>query len=200
MADWDDDSPQLRRNLAKVFGRVRDEALRRTPLTSEVARGWQVEVMYGLDPPEPNLVGAVRGETGLEDYNVEVGEAPGVWASDVSSELAEFDRKLPLAVAELDQLVSIGEVPDSDSLEAILTLCAWAHSEWVRIHPFANGNGRTARLWVNSIAMRYGLPPFLRMRPRPGGGYARACSSAMRGNWLPTVALFRRLYVESLSI
>ena len=32
-------------------------------------------------------------------------------------------------------------------------------AEWIRIHPFANGNGRIARLWVNSIAMRYDLRP-----------------------------------------
>ncbi|MEA2690858.1 MAG: hypothetical protein QOJ16_245, partial [Acidobacteriota bacterium] len=86
----------------------------------------------------------------------------------------------------------------ADNLAAVLTLCAWAHSEWVRIHPFANGNGRTARLWVNSIAMRYGLPPFLRIRPRPGDGYGRVSAAAMRGDWRPTVALFRQMYINSL--
>jgi len=198
MADWDDDTPRLRSNLAKVFGKARDEAIRRGPLTIEVARGWQLDIMQGLVAPEPQLVGRFRGETGLENYNVKVGDLPGVRASDVSAELAEFDRKLRLAIAELDQLISPAQELTSDDLAAILTLSAWAHSEWVRIHPFANGNGRTARLWVNSIAMRYGLPPFLRLRPRPGGGYNRAASAAMQGDWRPTVALFRRLYIESL--
>jgi hypothetical protein len=198
MTDWDDDTPRLRSNLAKVFGRVRDEALRRESLTIEIARGWQLDMMRGLIPPDPELVGRFRGEAGLENYNVKVGDLPGVQASDVSSELAEFDRKLRQAVAELDHLIKPGEDLTADDLAAVLTLSAWAHSEWVRIHPFANGNGRTARLWVNSLAMRYGLPPFLRIRPRPDRGYDRAASSAMQGDWRPTVALFRRMYIESL--
>jgi len=197
MADWDSDTPQLRSNLARVFARVRGEALRREPLTIEVARGWQLDLMRGLVPPEPKLVGRFRGEAGLENYNVRVGDLPGLRASDISAELAEFDGKLGLAVAELDRLIKPGEDLTADDLAAVLTLSAWAHSEWVRIHPFANGNGRTARLWVNSIAIRYGLPPFLRLRPRPGGGYERA-AAAMRGDWSPTFALFRRMYIESL--
>lgn len=198
MTDWDDDTPRLRSNLAQVFGRVRDEALRREPLTVETARGWQLDITQGLVPPDPKLVGRFRGEAGLEDYNVKVGDLPGVQASDVSSELAQFNRKLRQAITELDHLIKPGQDLNADDLAAILTLSAWAHSEWVRIHPFANGNGRTARLWVNSIAMRYGLPPFLRLRPRPDGGYGRAASSAMQGDWRPTLALFRRMYVESL--
>src|SRR3954464_2586062 len=198
MTDWDDDTPRLPSNLAQVFGRVRDEALRREPLTVETARGWQLDITQGLVPPDPKLVGRFRGEAGLEDYNVKVGDLPGVQASDVSSELAQFDRKLRQAIAELDHLIKPGQELNPDDLAAILTLSAWAHSEWVRIHPFANGNGRTARLWVNSIAMRYGLPPFLRLRPRPDGGHDRAASSAMQGDRRPTVALFRQMYIDFL--
>lgn len=198
MVDWDDDTPQLRDNLTKVFGRVRDEALRREPLTVEVARGWHRGIMEGLVPPDPQLVGRFRGEAGLEDYDVRIGDLPGVRSAEVSAELAEFDRKLQLITAELDGMIKPGQDLNADALRAILTLCAWAHSEWVRIHPFANGNGRTARLWVNSIAMRYGLPPFLRIRPRPNSEYGRASAAAMRGDWRPTVALFRRMYVDSL--
>lgn len=198
MVDWDDDSPQLRGNLAKVFGRVRDEALRREPLTVEVARGWHLGIMEGLVPPDPKLVGRFRGEAGLEDYNVRIGDLPGARPTGVPAELAEFDRKLRLAIAELDRTIEPGQDLTVDDLQAILTLCAWAHSEWVRIHPFANGNGRTARLWVNSIAMRYGLPPFLRIRPRPNSEYGRASAAAMRGDWRPTVVLFQRMYIDSL--
>ena len=129
MTDWDDDTPRLRSNLAKVFGRVRDEALRRESLTVETARGWQLDIMQGLVPPAPQLVGRFRGEAGLEDYNVKVGDLPGVQASDVSSELAQFDRKLRQAIAELDHLIKPGQELNADDLAAILTLSAWAHSE-----------------------------------------------------------------------
>jgi Fic/DOC family len=146
MGSWDDDSPQLRSNLARVFGRVRDESLRREPLTSEVARGWQLDIMKGLVAPDQKLIGRFRGEAGLEDYNVKVGSLPGAWASDVKAELVEFDRRLCLAVAELDRLILPGQRLTADDLAAIITLSAWAHSEWIRIHPLANGNGRTTRL------------------------------------------------------
>jgi hypothetical protein len=165
---------------------------------SESARGWQVDIMQGLVPPDPKLLGRFRGEAGLENYNVKVGDLPGAQASEVASELAEFDRKLRQALAELDQLIKPGQDLTADDLAAVLALSAWAHSEWVRIHPFANGNGRTARLWGNGLAMRYGLPPFLRLRPRPDGGYARAAAAAMQGDWRPTLSLFRRMYIESL--
>jgi len=61
MTDRDDDTPRLRSNLAQVFGRVRDEALRREPLTVETARGWQLDIMQGLVPPAPKLLGRFRG-------------------------------------------------------------------------------------------------------------------------------------------
>jgi hypothetical protein len=69
----------------------------------------------------------------------------------------------------------------------------------VRIHPFANGNGRTARIWANAVLMRYGLPPVVRLRPRPDGGYRDAGVAAMSGDWRPTAAVFRRMLAESLA-
>ena len=86
---------------------------------------------------------------------------------------------------------------DADGLAAVLDLAAWAHCEWARIHPFANGNGRTARLWANALLLRYGIPPVLRPRPRPGGGYARASARAMKGEWRPMAALLREMLREA---
>ena len=80
----------------------------------------------------------------------------------------------------------------------MIELAGWAHAEWVRIHPFRNGNGRTARLWANALLMRYGLPPFVRLRPRPDGGYGAAGAAAMDGDRQPTVVVFRRMLRELL--
>ena len=38
--------------------------------------------------------------------------------------------------------------------------CVRVHHQLVAIHPFANGNGRHARLYTDLIARRLGLPPF----------------------------------------
>jgi len=62
-----------------------------------------------------------------------------------------------------------------------MALAANAHGEWIYIHPFANGNGRTARLWILWITLRYGLPPFMRLKPRPDTlFYAAATQASMR--------------------
>jgi hypothetical protein len=132
----------------------------------------------------------------LEKCQIRIGGRWGVPATEVGNALLEFERRLQQAIALLDSLIQVDTFPDADQTNAVIELCAWAHTEWVRIHPFANGNGRTARLWVNSIAMRYGLPPFLRLRPRPQGDYAGACAQAMRGNWKPTVDCLRQMLSE----
>ena len=38
----------------------------------------------------------------------------------------------------------------------VATLLAYAHHQFVLIHPFTNGNGRTARLLTNLLAYNYG--------------------------------------------
>lgn len=193
MPDWDQDSPQLRRNLSKVFDEIALSAQRREYPTIAMAKRWQALCMKNLAIPDPRFVGAFRGEPGLQNVQVRVGAHYGVDPADVAEELTTFEGKLHALIRELDAMLSAGQDPDADQLAAIVDLCAWAHAEWIRIHPFANGNGRTARLWANCIAMRYGLPPFIRLRPRPNDGYAAAGAKAMQGNWEQTAAEFRRL-------
>jgi hypothetical protein len=111
----------------------------------------------------------------------------------VAKQLKEFENRLQRTVAALDERYPTGQELDADGVAAVVDLAAWAHSEWVRIHPFANGNGRTARLWANCLFMRYGLPPVVRLRPRPDGGYGGAGAQAMAGDWKPTAAVFRQM-------
>ena len=40
-----------------------------------------------------------------------------------------------------------------------IELAAWTHAEFVRIHPFQDGNGRTSRLIMNFQLMSYGFLP-----------------------------------------
>lgn len=40
-----------------------------------------------------------------------------------------------------------------------IELAAWTHAEFVRIHPFPDGNGRTARLIMNYQLMKAGFLP-----------------------------------------
>lgn len=193
MVEWDANSPRLDVNLQRVLENIRQAATRREPATVEAARRWHIDTLRGLDVPDSKYVGAFRGEPGLERVQVHVNGRYGVAASEVARALAGFQSTLGQVIGRLDQLIPHNANPNPDQAAAILEACAWLHAEWIRIHPFANGNGRTARLWVNSIAMRYQLPPFLKLRPRPNAGYAAAGAEAMRGNWKPTIAVLREL-------
>ncbi len=199
MADWDEDSPQLRQNLSRVLEEIVQASQLREAPTVDAARRWHAIIMQGLDVPDPRFVGAFRGEPGLEKVQVRVGANYGADSAAVAAELIRFEAKLQTLVAQLDALLPIGKEPDADQLAAIVDLSAWVHAEWVRIHPFANGNGRTARLWANSLVMRYGLPPFVRLRPRPNASYGSAGAQAMRGDWQETARVFRQLLDDFLN-
>jgi hypothetical protein len=190
--DWDQDSPRLRQNLTRVLTDIVRKSHQRALPNLETALRWHTLIMLGLDVPDPRFVGAFRGTPGLDTVQVRVGKTYGVDATKVAGELAHFETKLQALVAQLDSLLPAGREPDADQLAAIIDLCAWAHAEWVRIHPFANGNGRTARLWANSLALRYGLPPFVRLRPKPNSPYGNAAAKAMLGDWKPTARVFHQ--------
>lgn len=196
MPDWDDDSPALRRNLLKVLKDIRKAARRRAVPTIADACMWHSGMMAGLQVPILACVGRYRGEPGIEHERVFVGGHEGSKPGDVRRELRRFERRLQRAVATLDRRCPPAADLDSDRLGAVIDLCGWTHSEWLRIHPFVNGNGRTARCWTNSLLMRYGLPPVLGLRPRPGSDYLAAAVEGMSGNWLPTAAFVRRMLAE----
>lgn len=193
MANWDEDSPKLRENLAKVMRSIRDGAMHRDMPTVETARRWQRDTMAGLDVPFQAYVGHFRGEEGLKSIRVWIGGSEGVAPNKVPEQLDQFDGRLKRALVALDSIYPRGVILDADGLSAAIDLAAWAHCEWIRIHPFANGNGRTARMWANAIFMRYGLEPVVRLRPRPDGVYGAASAAALNGNWQAAAVLFRKL-------
>ena len=152
MPDWDEESPTLRKNLAQVTQETSRAAKRRGTPTLYWARRWHAMMMRGLEVPAPEYVGAFRGEPGVENIGVEIGGRRGVVSTEVAGELKRFESTLQALVASLDSAVPAGQELGADELAGVLDLCAWTHAEWVRIHPFVNGNGRTARIWANSLA------------------------------------------------
>ncbi|MSQ51169.1 MAG: Fic family protein [Betaproteobacteria bacterium] len=200
VADWDANSPELLRNLHELGRKVNAAARNREPLSSEVIRAWQTLIMRGLTPTDGEPFGVFRGEAGLEDYLVEIGIHLGAPPENVGGELAKFDRKLAERLNGLDDTIRCNpfDEPSEDELESVIILCAWSHGEWVRIHPFPNGNGRTARILVNGIAQRYGLPAFMGIRPRPGSEYEMIARESLAGNWEAAIPLFKKLYAAAL--
>ena len=68
------------------------------------------------------------------------------------------------------------------------------HRELVTIHPFDDGNGRTARLLMNLLLLRGGYPP-VAIRPKDRLAYLRALQAAQSGSGTEA---FERLMYERL--
>jgi hypothetical protein len=202
MPNWDESSPELAANLTQAIRRLARQAQEREGPSLEMVREWHRITMAGLDGLDhPVMAGGFRGEPSL-GYQVWVGEHEGVAPEAVGAELNAWVRRLGALLARLDERIPRGASPGStDLLRAVTRVAAWAHGEWVRIHPFCNGNGRTARMIANYVFLRYGLPACVRLRPRPAETmYAAAGSAAMQPKdaYEPTFELFLRWLVARL--
>lgn len=206
--DWNEDRPG---DLARIIANIRDlwpmieaDATARATPSLATALEWHRRIYDRVAAPHPDYVGHVRDSDPrvpcLIDYEIAVGTTLGVRARDVPAALDAFVRATAAVVSALDAAVPSGTVASSPPVvAAIVRLCAYAHGEWIRIHPFANGNGRTARVWANWIAVRYGLPPFVRIKPRPDDVlFTGAAEMSMRGDHRPTEAMFASMLNEAL--
>ena len=61
-------------------------------------------------------------------------------------------------------------------------LAARFHHRFVTIHPFSEGNGRTARLLLNAVLMRHGYPFLVNITNRDRVKYLEALREADQGN------------------
>ncbi len=68
------------------------------------------------------------------------------------------------------------------------------HRQLVDMHPFNDGNGRTARLLMNLVLIRGGYPP-VAIRPEDRPGYIAALQQAQAGQGVKT---FKRLLYDQL--
>jgi fido (protein-threonine AMPylation protein) len=193
---WNEDPPAARRqieqNIATVLHCIRDEAdLRNVPAVS-MAQQWHRDVYRGVPLPVDYYAGEVRDTDPrfpeLIGYEVAVDALRGCASADVPVALSEFEQSMQTAIRAVDTALPTTRTQSRTArqLVGVVQLASQAHGEWIRIHPFANGNGRTARLWVAWLAARYGLPLFLQLKPRPeGNAYAFAAGASMRGDHRP---------------
>jgi cell filamentation protein len=71
---------------------------------------------------------------------------------------------------------------------------AFSHYEFIRIHPFNNGNGRTGRILMNLVALKFGYKP-LELYHREGNNrkiYIDAMKLADKHNFSPLMDLIRK--------
>jgi Fic family protein len=95
-------------------------------------------------------------------------------------------REVPGLLAEwLQWLAGAGQAYDP------LTRATIAHHGFLAVHPFLDGNGRTARLLLHLLLLRAGYPPALLLQEWRFG-YLEALAQADRGRYNPLLNLIGR--------
>lgn len=103
------------------------------------------------------------GDLGDEDiYHIPTHEK-------VPSELASLANKI---LKEIQQ--------ERSSEQEVYQLLAKIHYEFIRIHPFADGNGRIARAITDQLALFYGFPVAMGGYPRHDAKHREAYHKAIR--------------------
>jgi Fic family protein len=207
---WNYDSsvslPIIKTNIVDLIATIIQQAIIRKSPSAALAQQWHREIYQGVNLPCPYYAGEFRDSDPqfpyLIDYEVAVGVHAGIPAADVPKEVSIFERKLFKAIMQLDAIILPGQGPVTNGqLGSILMLSAYTHGEWVRIHPFANGNGRIGRSWIAWILARYSMPQFIRIHPRPQGDkYADAAQASMQGNHQPMVAALHEMLSKHVAL
>jgi prophage maintenance system killer protein len=160
---WDEDNdPAVRaavdHNLRhRVLPIVVASANARDQFSHKLACHWQSEILHGVAVAPAEVAGSIRDPRWCS-WEVAVAGVFGTLTAQVGDQIRQFDQAFTARVKALDAAVDRGDAPASpEQVRAVLMLAADVHGEWIRIHPFVNGNGRTARLWANWALMRYGL-------------------------------------------
>jgi hypothetical protein len=169
---------QLRRGWMDSLGTATD--------TREVHESWFLP--YTVKGYE-YYAGHYRGESlrCLKNYRVMVHGDASVGAEpaqvrDAMRDLAEIIR---CAIVGLDEC---HKKPDShlsrrDKLFGTVAVAARVFEYFLRIHPYANGNGHAARFLIWAILGRYGYwPKKWTVEPRPPEPYVNALRSYRSGN------------------
>jgi len=82
----------------------------------------------------------------------------------------------------------------SKTQDEIIETLIYAHYEFVKIHPFNNGNGRTGRLIMNLVTMKFGYKP-LELYKREGESrktYIQSMQQADKGSFELLDSLIRQ--------
>lgn len=120
------------------------------------------------------------------------GSPPG----QVAAELAAFWTSLKGALDRLDAAMPDATAATPSRLNMALDDLAKHYATWLRIHPFADGNGRTARVLANWVVTRHWQPLILPGRPpadRIGLAVASTPAIANKDHRLLVVHLRKRL-------
>jgi cell filamentation protein len=105
--------------------------------------------------------------------------------------IPEFPKVPNLMYQFLDNLNF--KISIAANIEEYIECIAYAHYEFVKIHPFNNGNGRLGRIIMNHVALKFGYHP-LELYKREGNSrkiYITALRKADDGDFTLLYSLIR---------
>jgi Fic family protein len=163
----------------------------------------QKEAMDGLEEWAKKEKGGIREDDILELHRITMKGISSEWAGKYKTVqnrvLGSGVRRTPpyLVKEEMEKLVEfINRNPER--LNPV-ELAAVAHQMFAKIHPFLDGNGRTARLLSNLMLMRHGYPPNTILN-KERKKYFETLEKAHLGNREPFVNFFARSLERMLDL
>lgn len=167
-------APHLAQRIGVLQNAVDDGAFDARELTEHLLLDFHRAICGDLTP-------AFAGRWRSTDVRVGDHEPPP--AHQVASLMREFVRDLAARLEHLPQ------PPDALWLEAL----AFAEGRLLSIHPFADFNGRVARVFSGWLARRLALPE-IELTPEAGEAtdrYLAALRAADRRKWQPLMEIWR---------
>lgn len=159
--DWDDSLEQPPRAVeALARGQLRVERwlahhARTKILALRIIEGFHRQLFLEVFP---DFAGRLRGPSPRYiPRNCTFGVFRGASYECVPDKCVQLCDTVVELISQLDQLRITLDEKSFD--EEVLKVASYTHCSLIEIHPFVNGNGRTARTSINYFAWRYGMLP-----------------------------------------
>lgn len=125
---------------------------------------------YQNEPITQNFIKQLHKELMYEPYNKERRKQIGNWKKEDNEIINYRNEKISFTPAtdvadEMSKLINWLDkyLKGGQKVEALhpVIIAAEFHLQYISIHPFYDGNGRTARILTNIILDKYGFPPII---------------------------------------